>query len=170
MAETEREPQHNPLEDVAAAASDSLHGQTVSLTGSATRRVDAGQVKMQASSAGSIKSHAAHLENSAAGLVTAGSIETHDSAIGLAVGREVHLSRSATPLILAAKVESTEVRTVLLAAGKVQGNVQAVFTIWSALAAGFGVGAALIGLGQLFSRRAPATQSATQRRNATAQK
>jgi len=126
-------------------------------------------VKMQASSAGSIKSHAAHLESSAAGLVTAGSVETRDSAIGLTVGRDVHLSQSVTPLIVAAKVEATEVRTVLLAAGKVQGNVQAVFTIWSALAAGFGLGAALIGLGKAISRRTPATKAVAQR-NATAKK
>ncbi len=46
MAETEREPKNNSLEDVAAAASDTLHGQTVSVTGSATRRINAGQVKM----------------------------------------------------------------------------------------------------------------------------
>jgi hypothetical protein len=57
------------------------------------------------------------------------------------------------PLIFARKVKATEARVVLLAAGKVQGNVQSVFTIWSALAAGFGLGAALIALGKMFSRR-----------------
>jgi hypothetical protein len=155
MAETEREPQNNPLEDVAAAASDTLHGQTVSLTGSATRRIDAGQVKMQASSAGRIQAHAVHLENSATGMASAGSIETHDSALGFTLGREVHLAESVTPVVVAGKVEAGEVRTVLLAAGKVQGNVQAVFTIWSALAAGLGLGAALFGLGKVLSRRTP---------------
>src|SRR5215203_244751 len=76
MADTEREPQSNPLDDVAAAASDSLKGQTVSVNGSAARRIDAGQVKMQGSSAGSIHAHAVSLENSAAGIASAGSLET----------------------------------------------------------------------------------------------
>jgi hypothetical protein len=96
-------------------------------------------------------------------MVSAGSIETHDSALGVTFGREVHLMQSATPLVIAGKVEATEVRTVLLAAGKVQGNVHAVFTIWSALAAGFGVGAALIGLGTILSRRAPMKKVASKR-------
>jgi hypothetical protein len=43
--------------------------------------------------------------------------------------------------------------------------VQTVFTIWSALAAGFGLGAALIGLGKIFSRRAPITKAALRRTN-----
>jgi hypothetical protein len=69
----------------------------------------------------------------------------------------VHLKKSVTPLVVAGKVKANEVRTVLLAAGKVQGNVKAVFTIWSALAAGIGLGAALIGLGSLLSRHVPAS-------------
>jgi hypothetical protein len=96
-------------------------------------------------------------------MVSAGSVETHDSALGVTFGRKVHLTQSATPLVIAGKVEATEVRTVLLAAGKVQGHVQAVFTIWSALAAGFGVGAALIGLGTILSRRSPMKKVASKR-------
>lgn len=165
MADTEREPQRNPLEDVAAAASDGLQGKTVSLTGSAARRVDAGQVKMHASSAGSVKAHAVHLENSAAALVNAGALDAHNSAIVLTLGSEVHLTQSGTPVVVAGKVEAKEVRTVLLAAGKVQGKVKAVFTIWSALAAGFGLGAALIGLGKIFSSRTPTTKAALHQRN-----
>jgi hypothetical protein len=95
------------------------------------------------------------LENSAAGIASAGSLETHDSAVGLAIGREVTLKKSVTPVVVAGKVKAAEIRTVFLAAGKVQGKVQTVFTIWSALAAGVGVGAALFGLGQLASRRSP---------------
>lgn len=164
MAETEREPKNNSLEDVAAAASDTLHGQTVSVTGSATRRINAGQVKMHTSSAGRIQAHTVNMENSAAALVSAGSLETSDSTLGMAFGRQVHLEKSVTPLVVAGRLQATEVRTVLLVAGKVQGNVQAVFTIWSALAAGFGLGAALIGLGKVLSRRTPTTKAAPQRK------
>ncbi len=82
----------------------------------------------------------------------------------MAFGRQVHLEKSVTPLVVAGRLQATEVRTVLLVAGKVQGNVQAVFTIWSALAAGFGLGAALIGLGKVLSRRAPTTKAAPQRK------
>jgi hypothetical protein len=170
MADSDRGPQNNPpqnssLEEVAAAASDRLHGQLVAVTGSATRRIDAGQVKMQASSAGKIKAHAVRMENSGAGLVNAGSLETHDSAVGVTIGREVQLKKSVTPFIFARKVKAPEVRTVLLAAGKVQGNVRAVFTVWSALAAGFGLGAALLGLGKLLAStpRAASPQSAASR-------
>lgn len=159
MAETEREPQNNPLEDVAAAASDSLKGQTVSVNGSAARRIDAGQVKMQASSAGTIHAHAVSMENSAGVIASAGSLETHDSALGVAIGREVTLKKSVTPVVVAGKVKAAEIRTVFLAAGKVQGKVQTVFTIWTALAAGIGVGAALFGLGQVASRRSPQAKS-----------
>jgi hypothetical protein len=165
MAEVERESQNNPLDDVAAAASDRLHGKTISFVGSATGQIDAGQVKMQASSAGRIQAHAVHMENAAAGMVSAGSLETHDSLLGMTVAREAHLTDSLTPLVVASRVEAKEVRTVLLVAGKVQGNVQTVFTLWSALAAGFGLGAALIGLGTIFSRRAPATKAASRRKN-----
>jgi hypothetical protein len=151
MAEPEREPQNNPLDDVAAAASVGLEGQTVSVNGSAARRIDAGQVKMQASSAGKIQAHAVSMENSAAGIAKAGSLEAHDSALGMTIGREVYLKKSVTPVVFAGKVKASEVRTVFFAAGKVQGKVQTVFTIWSALAVGFGLGAALIGLGKLLS-------------------
>ena len=155
MADTEREPQNNPLDDVAAAASDSLKGQTVSVNGSAARRIDAGQVKMQGSSAGTIHAHAVSLDSSATAFASAGSLETRDSAIGLTIGREVTLKKSVTPVVIAGKVKAAEMRTVFLAAGKVQGKVHTVFTIWSALAAGLGVGAALFGLGKLASRRTP---------------
>jgi hypothetical protein len=114
---------------------------------------------MQASSAGTIHAHAVSLENSAAVIASAGSLETHDSALGLAIGREVTLKKSATPVVIAGKVKAAEVRTLFLAAGKVQGKVQTVFTIWTALAAGIGVGAALFGLGQLASRRSPQAKS-----------
>jgi hypothetical protein len=158
MADSEREPQNNPsqkssLEEVAAAASDRLQGQSVAVTGSATRRIDAGQVKMQASSAGQVKAHAVRMENSASGVVNAGSMETHDSAVGVTIGRDVQLKKSMTAFIFARKVKASEVRTVLLAAGKVQGDVRAVFTVWSALAAGFGLGAALLGLGKVLTSK-----------------
>ena len=165
MADLERDPQNNPLEDVAAAASNYLQGEKISLTGSSTRRIDAGQVKMQASSAGRVQAHAVHMENSAAGMVRAGSLETHNSASVVTIAREVHLTESGTPVVIAGDVKAAQVRTVLLAAGKVHGNVQTVFTVWSALAAGFGLGAALLGLGKIFSRRTPMTKAALRRKD-----
>lgn len=151
MADTEREPQNNSLEDVAAAASRTLPGQTVSVEGSAARHIDAGQVKMQASSAFNIQTHAANVQNSAVAFVNAGAVDAQESAIGLVVGKDVQLKKSATPVIVAGKVKASDVRTVFLMAGRVQGKVQTVFTVWSALAAGFGLGAALLGLGKLFA-------------------
>jgi hypothetical protein len=153
MADSEREPQNNSLEEVAAAASDRLQAQQVSVNASAARHIEAGQVKMNASSVGRIKAHAVRMENSAAALANTGSLEAQESAVGATIAREVTLKKSMSPLIIAKKVKLTESRVLLLVAGKVQGNVRAVFTIWSALAAGFGVGAALITLGKFFARR-----------------
>jgi hypothetical protein len=66
------------------------------------------------------------------------------------------MKKSITPLVIAGKVKASDVRTVFLVSGKMDGKVQTVFTLWSALAAGVGVGAALFGLGKLFSRTSPA--------------
>jgi hypothetical protein len=164
VAESERETQNNPLEDVAAAASDNLQGKTVSISGSAARSINAGQVKMQASSAGRIQAHAVQMENSAAALVNAGSVETHGSAAAFTVGREIHLEDSFTPLLVAGKVKASRVRAVFLLAGEVRGDVHIIFTVWSALAVGFGFGAALLTLGKLFSRRPLVSKVAPRRK------
>ena len=62
------------------------------------------------------------------------------------VPRTATLRDCSTPLLLAGEVKAEKVNTVFLVAGRAQGSIQAVFTIWSALAAGIGLGAAIVGL------------------------
>ncbi len=47
---------------------------------------------------------------------------------------------------MAGRVRAENVQSVFVLAGQVQGNVKSVFTLWTALAVGVGVGVALFGL------------------------
>lgn len=146
MSDSGQNRDENPLDDLAAGMSDSATGKNVTLQSSSAMEVDAGQVQMQQSSAGKIKAHAVRIENSAAGFVRAGTVDAHDSAVGMAAARNLHMKESASPFLVAGSVEADEVNSVFLAAGRVRGTVHTVFTLWTALAAGLGMGAALFGL------------------------
>jgi hypothetical protein len=155
MGERDKKPleDENPLEEVAAQAGSAMGSRRVAVTGSNLGRVEAGQVQMTGSSALRVKGHAVRMESSAAGVVTGGSVEANRSGVVMAVARDLTLNEAGAPLVVAGQVKAETVRTVVMLAGQVQGNVQTVFSLWTALAAGVGAGVAFFGLRAL-SRRA----------------
>jgi hypothetical protein len=163
MAEDPRPDDNNVLQDFAGVAADQVQGERVAMTGSAAKQVEGGQVTMTGSSAGAVKAHALHMENSAAGAVAGGAVEVRHSAVGAVAGREVTLQATSVGMLAAQTVQATNVRTVALLAGQVRGNVETVFTLWTALAAGAGLGVALFGLRALVGRPA---RRAAQKENA----
>jgi hypothetical protein len=85
-----------------------------------------------------VHASALHLEESAAGFVRAGVIDAHESSIGVAVAQEMKLDQTHPPIVMAGRIQAPNVQTVVLLAGRVEGNVKAVFTPMTALAAGAG--------------------------------
>lgn len=157
MADEHREHNDNPLDEAAAQASgrlqaDRVEADHVAVAGSAVQRVEAGQVQMSGSSAGHVQAHALHVEGSAVGSVRGGAVELADGLVGIATGEAVKLKDVAASFIVARHAEAEQVRTVVLVAGRVDGSVSTVFTVWTALAAGAGMGVALFGLRMLGGR------------------
>jgi hypothetical protein len=138
MNEQPQNPDGNPLDDFADEFSSAWKGAPVEMNETSATHVQGGQVWMKQSAARSVQASALRLEESAAGFVQAGQVDAHESAIGLAVAREMKLDQVNTPLLVAQKVEAKELQTVVLIAGQVRGQVKAVFTPLTALAAGAG--------------------------------
>ena len=56
----------------------------------------------------------------------------------MALAQEMKLDQTHPPLVVAGRVQAQNIQTVVLLAGRVEGNVKAVFTPMTALAAGAG--------------------------------
>ena len=138
MSEQSQNPDGNPLDDFADELSGAWKGAPVEMNETTTTRVEGGQVWMKQSAARSVQASALRLEESAAGFVQAGVVDAHESAIGVAIAREMKLDQVNTPLLIAQQVEAKELQTVVLLAGHVHGNVKAILTPLTALAAGAG--------------------------------
>jgi hypothetical protein len=143
----------NPLDTLAATAAAGARPAPVMMQGSSAQRVEAGQVHLQGSAAGVIRSQAARIEESAVALALAGAVDAQDSAFGLLVAREATLRESGAPLLVAGTLHTDKAQALVVAAGRVDGDVQAVFTWQSALALGVGLGMTLVGAALWWSRR-----------------
>lgn len=141
MPDDAKKRSENPLEDAAAEMSEGLRGQTVEVTDSSEDRVQGGQIHMKDSAARLVEASALHMEDCAAGTVRGGSLEISDSAMGLVYGRDVHLQGGTASVVIGKQVQAEQARTVLLVAGKSEGNIRAMLTPLTAAAfgAGFGV-------------------------------
>ena len=155
--------EENPLESFAAEMSEGLGGTPVELNETTVDNVEGGQIWMRQSAARTVQASALHMEESGAGLVRAGSVDVRNSGIGVVVANQLKVEESNGSFILAREVEARDVRAFAVFTSRVQGDVSAVFTPVTALAAGAGFAAALWLLRQI----AGALNPWAQRRNQT---
>ncbi|MCB0045707.1 MAG: hypothetical protein H6642_17205 [Caldilineaceae bacterium] len=140
MANESQNQDGNPLENFAAAASQELGEQPISLSETMVEHVAGGQVSLHQSGVRSLQASALRLEESGAGFVRAGTIDVHNSGIGVAVARRMTLQEANSSVVVAQEVQATDVRTLALFAARVSGNISTVFTPVTALLAGAGFG------------------------------
>ncbi len=152
MAEQPHDHPENPLEELAARLSGRLARKPVDLHEKSATHVEGGQISMKESAARSIRASALHMEDSAAGYVRAGSVDAGESMIGVAVAGNATLRDVTNSALVARHVEADHVRTVFLAAGRVEGRISTFFTPWTAFAAGAGLGVTLLSGKSLLAR------------------
>ena len=128
MSQEPNDSQQDSLEDVASRLSGVLPGQPVEISQTTVDTVTGGQVRMVDSSARHIEAHALHLESSAAALVKAGSVEVNQGAIALAFTDQATLKETNATLLVARTLKARKVRSLVLIAGRIEGDVQTLLT------------------------------------------
>jgi hypothetical protein len=147
----QHKPDENPLEDAAAAMSEGLTGTSVEVEQASKRHIEGGQVHMTDSAAKSVSASALHMEDSAALVVHSGSVDVNEGAIGVSISSNAMLNNSTTGVVVSRNVKASDVRSMMLIAGKVDGDVETVFTPLTALAAGAGLAFGLVSITSLFT-------------------
>ena len=143
----------NPLEEAAENLSAELEGKSVSVKDSAVGGVQGGHVSMNDSASRSVKAKALSMSDSAAGFVATKSLDMRDSAIGFAASEETTVETGSIGFLVSGQVKAKEICSWVVFAGKVEGDVKTTLTPMSALAAGFGLGLALLLARGLFKRK-----------------
>ncbi len=90
-------------------------------------------------------------------MITAEDVHVHEGGVALALANQAVLQNTQAAVIAARNLQAEATRSVLLLAGRVEGNVSTVFSAPVALAAGVAAGAILgliFGLLSLFKRKA----------------
>lgn len=150
----------NSLEDAAADLSTDMDHEREDVTDSSVSSVRGGQVSMSNSAARTVHAQAVNMTESVAGLVRTKSLDVQDCGIGLAVSKESTVAGSGIGLLASSRVKAKELQTVLLVAGRIDGDVKALFTPLTALALGAGFGLITLIAGSLAKRRSNGRQGA----------
>jgi len=133
-----------------------IHATQVDIEQGGALRIDAQQVRIEQGGAGAIFGEIISLNNSAAGLVRAQDVKAEQSAINALYCDTADLGDSQAGLLVSRQVKGTTIRTGVLLASQVEGQVEAVLDTPRALLAGLaaGVGVGLVSLlGSLLRRR-----------------
>lgn len=157
MGKSNSQPSENPLEDLADELSQVLnsdvHNHAKELNATSTDQVQAGQVWMRDSAARTINAHAVHTEESAIGFTRTNTLEANNSALGMVGVKEAHIAESTNSIVLAKTVNLKNCTSVLLVAGRVEGDGKSVLTPITALAIGAGFGIAVYLLKYIFPKK-----------------
>ena len=146
---SEKSSDHNPLEEAAA----DLQQDRVDVQNSSARTVQGGHVSMTNSATRSVNAQALNMTNSAASFVRAKSLDMRESGAFIAVSQDATVHDGAVTVLASCEVQAKELRTGLLVASKVEGNVKTILTPLTALAIGAGFGLATLLLRSLSGRK-----------------
>ena len=108
----------------AVRAAESIVAGEVSVRASAVRSVSGGDVDLRQSAVQRLRGEEVHIKDSAVAAVAAQEVHVDDANVGLVAARQAHLRR---------------VRTVVLLAPRVEGDVRTVFDWKGAIAIGVGI-------------------------------
>lgn len=152
MREQQLPPHENPSDDLAAEL-DAL----LSSAGSGSPAADEGQgvvaghVTMRQSTARAVKATAVDMDDSAAGMIRSGAVDARNGVIGWVLARQATLDNVSTSVVAATHIQAKELNAFAVFAARVDGQVNATITPWTAFAVGAGFAAALFLLRWLFS-------------------
>ncbi len=134
----------NPLDEYAARASRELASQNTDVNNSSVERVESGQVSLRESFAQHVQASATYMEDAAAGVVRTNTLEANNVSVGMVTANSVQADTLHSGVVATRQLDGKEIRTGLLFAVNVRGDVHSAVSPLAGLAIGAGFATTLI--------------------------